>query len=87
MDRLAYRRDVIHVASGVRPAPDRSARQGGNSQSATGDRTDYLDAGGHGRSRLSTKRMAIGFPAIAPAMPSVKFSGVQRSSAAAMALR
>ena len=37
--------------------------------------------------RLSTKRMAIGRPATAPPMPSLKCSGVQRLSAAFTASR
>ncbi len=37
--------------------------------------------------RLSTKRMAIGRPATAPAMPLLKCSGVQRASAASTASR
>src|SRR5215467_10936148 len=40
---------------------------------------------GHGCSRLSTKRMAIGRPAMAPPKPLVNGSGVQRSSASVMA--
>jgi hypothetical protein len=39
------------------------------------------------RLRLSTKRMAIGRPATAPAMPALKCSGVQRLSAASTAAR
>src|SRR5689334_13261796 len=40
---------------------------------------------GHGCSRLSTKRIAIGRPAMAPPRPLVNGSGVQRSSASVMA--
>src|SRR5206468_4278317 len=40
---------------------------------------------GHGCSRLSIKRMAIGRPAMAPPKPAVNGSGAQRSSAAMMA--
>src|SRR5207247_536207 len=55
-----------------------------------GDRerpADEVNVGGHGWSRLSTKRMAIGRPATAPPNPSVKRSGVQRPRAAVMAWR
>src|SRR5262249_37686786 len=71
---------VERLVSGLRNRHGR--RQGDRERPA-----DEVNVGGHGWSRLSTKRMAIGRPATAPPNPSVKRSGVQRSSAVVMAWR
>ena len=71
------------VDGGLRCLRGGAARQRGERQRPA----DHWQPPHHGRSRLSTKRMAIGRPATAPPNPSLKCSGVQRSSAAEIACR
>src|SRR5262245_34333326 len=77
---------IAHQLLDARDMSGRELRPHLNDHPALGGFEDHgVLRVGHGCSRLSTKRMAIGRPAMAPPNPVVNGSGVQRSSASVMA--